>query len=268
MTNPPAILFCPADRPERYSKAAAAADSIIVDLEDAVAPDRRAEARRALVASDLDPATTIVRVNAVDTDDHALDIAALSSTSITTVMLAKTEGAAQIDALADRGYRVIALCETARGVREADAIAAHAATEALMWGAEDLIVSLGGRSSRFADGRYRDVAVAARSRILLAAGAADKLAIDAVFMDITDLDGLRAEAEDAAASGFWAKACIHPTQPPVVRSAFAPTADEVAWAQGVIAAARDEPGAFRHEGRMIDEPILAHARRLIEASEA
>lgn len=268
MTNSPAILFCPADRPERYAKAAAAADSVIVDLEDAVATDRRAEARRALVASDLDPTTTIVRVNAADTDDHALDVEALASTSITTVMLAKTESAAQIDTLADRGYRVIALCETAPGVLEADAIARHPATEALMWGAEDLLVSLGGRSSRFSDGRYRDVVVAARSRILLAAGAAGKPAIDAVFMDIADLDGLRAEAEDAAASGFWAKACIHPTQASVVRSAFAPTADDVAWARGVLAAARDEPGAFRHDGRMIDEPILAHARRLIEASEA
>ena len=90
-----------------------------------------------------------------------------------------------------------------------------------MWGAEDLVASLGGTSSRHADGSYRDVARAARANVLLAAGAAGIPAIDTVHLDIDDLDGLRAEAEDAAASGFAATACIHPSHVAVIREAYA-----------------------------------------------
>jgi citrate lyase subunit beta/citryl-CoA lyase len=131
-----------------------------------------------------------------------------------------------------------------------------------MWGAEDLMVSLGGRSSRHADGRYRDVAAHARSRVLLAAGAHARAAIDSVYLDIADLDGLRAEATDAAASGFAAKACIHPSQVEPVRTAFQPSAAELDWAARVLSVAETAAGVFAFEGRMVDEPILNQARRL------
>ena len=147
----PALLFCPADRPDRYDKAAERADAVILDLEDAVAPGDKAAAREALVGHPLDPATTIVRVNPVDTDDFSLDLAALADTGYRTVMLAKTSGAAQLARLAD--YEVIALCESAAGVVAASEIAAVPAVVALLWGAEDLVASLGGTSSRHADGR-------------------------------------------------------------------------------------------------------------------
>lgn len=262
----PALLFCPADRPDRFGKAAAAADTVILDLEDAVAPADKPRARAAIRESALDPAATIVRVNAVGTDAHALDVEAIAGTAYTTVMLAKAESAAQLDAVANAlpGVRIVALCETARGVLAAEALARHEATSALMWGAEDLIASMAGRSSRDARGRYRDVARHARASVLLAARAHGRGAIDAVHVDIGDLQGLREEAEDAAASGFTATACIHPTQAAVVRAAYAGTDDERAWAEAVLEEATRQPGVFRFRGRMIDEPVLRQARRMLE----
>jgi citrate lyase subunit beta/citryl-CoA lyase len=257
----PALLFCPADRPDRYSKAAERADAVILDLEDAVAPTDKRAAREALVAHPLDPAATIVRVNPFDTDDFELDLAALADTPYRTVMLAKATSAAQVEAL--RGFEVIALCETAAGVLAAAEIAAADHVVALMWGAEDLVASLGGSSSRHSDGTYRDVARHARSSVLLAARAHDTAAIDAVHLNIADLDGLRDEARDAAASGFAATACIHPSQVEVVRAAYAPTESEIAEARELLATAAGEKGVFSFNGRMVDEPVLRHARAVL-----
>lgn len=255
----PALLFCPGDRPERFAKAAERADAVILDLEDAVAPDAKKAAREHVAASDLDPERVIVRVNAPDTRDFSDDVAMLAQTRFRTVMVAKTEEAATLDVFGD-SYSLIALCETARGVSQAERIAAHERVVALMWGAEDLIASIGGTSSRRPDGRYRDAARYARSRVLIEAGAKGKAAIDAVHVDIDDVDGLAAESADAAASGFRATACIHPGQVATIRAAYAPDAETLAWARDVLAASADERGVFRFRGRMIDEPLLRHAR--------
>ncbi|MBO3103463.1 HpcH/HpaI aldolase/citrate lyase family protein [Cellulomonas fengjieae] len=260
----PALLFCPADRPDRYEKAAARADSVILDLEDAVAADAKAYARSALASLPLDPERTIVRVNPAP--DLAEDLRALADTAYRTVMLAKTGSAADVRALAD--YEVIALVETASGVVNVASIAAVPNVVALMWGADDLVASLGGTSSRRPSGAYRDVAVHARSAVLLAAGAAGKVAIDAVHLDIGDLDGLAAEASDAAASGFVATACIHPSQVPVVRAAYRPVEAEVERARAVLAAAVGQHGAFRWQGAMVDGPVLKHAEEVLRRAGA
>ncbi|WP_348788171.1 CoA ester lyase [Leifsonia sp. NPDC080035] len=261
----PALLFCPADRPERYAKALERADAVIIDLEDAVDPERRPAAREALAASGLDAARVIVRVNQAGTDDHAADLAALAGTAYRTVMLPKAERVDDLAALA--GFEAIALCETAAGVLAAPELARHEAVVALMWGAEDLVASLGGTSSRHADGGYRDVARHARSAVLLAAGAAGKAAIDTVHLDIGDTAGLAAEAEDAVAVGFAATACIHPSQVVVIRAAYSPTPEQLAEARALLAAADAAGGGvFRHEGRMVDGPVLAHARALVRRS--
>ena len=264
----PAIMFVPADRPDRYAKAAERADAVIIDLEDAVLPADRPAARQALVETPLDPARTIVRVNPVGTEDFAEDLEALTRTEYTTVMLAKAESAQQLDSL--HGYQVIALCETALGVREAADIAQTEPVVALMWGAEDLIASLGGLSSRFPQehdraGQYRDVARAARAQILLAAGAAGKAAVDAVHLDLADHEGLAAEAEDAVASGFAATACLHPAQVPVIRQAYRPSSGQVDWATRVLEAAASQgaAGAFSLDGRMVDEVVLQQARTVM-----
>ncbi|QNE47225.1 CoA ester lyase [Glaciihabitans sp. INWT7] len=257
----PALLFCPADRPDRFDKAAERADAVILDLEDAVAAGDKAAAREALVAHPLDAASTIVRVNSVDSGLFEDDLAALARTDYRRVMLAKTESVAQVSRL--DGFEVVALCETATGIVNVASIAAVPAVVALMWGAEDLVASLGGTSSRDEMGRYRAVAVHARSSMLLAAGAAGKVAIDSVYVDIPDLPGLEREARDARASGFSATACIHPSQVPAIRSAYLPSAEEIASATAMLAAAEGERGVFRFDGRMVDEPVLRHARSLL-----
>lgn len=255
----PAILFCPADRPDRFAKAAERADAVILDLEDAVAPADKERAREALRASDLDPARTIVRVNARGTDDHARDLEVLAGGAYRILMLPKAQDAAGLESFA-----VVALVETAAGVLAAEALAAQPHVVALMWGAEDLLASLGGTSSRGPDGRYRDVARHARARVLLAAGAHGTAAIDAVHLDIADLAGLEEEARDAAAQGFAATACIHPGQVETIRAAYRPSESEAAWARGVLAVASGRAGVFAHEGRMVDEPVLRHARRVLQ----
>lgn len=256
-----AWLFCPADRPDRFSKAAAAADVVIIDLEDGVAPPGRETARAALLAATLDPDRTVVRINPVGSPDHSRDVAALKTSQYRTVMLAKAEGAEQVASLAP--WRVIALCETPKGVLAASEMAAVDCVDMLMWGAEDLVAAIGGESSRDEQGRYRGVAQHARASVLLAAAAAGKSALDAVYLNIADLAGLSDEAVDARASGFAAKACIHPTQVEIVRRAFRPSDDRRDWAERVLIAARDQPGVFQFEGQMVDEPILRQARRIL-----
>ncbi|MBX3090850.1 MAG: CoA ester lyase [Cryobacterium sp.] len=263
---PPALLFCPADRPDRFDKAAERSPAVILDLEDAVRPADKPAARQALAAHRLDPNRTIVRVNPMGSADFHADLAALERTDYRFVMLAKAESASQLRAL--DGFAVIALCETAAGVLAAPALAAHESVVALMWGAEDLVASLGGSSSRDKSGRYRDVAINARSSVLLAAGASKKAAIDAVHLVIDDLAGLSAEAQDAAASGFASMACIHPKQVPVIVDAYRPTPEDLAWAQGVIGAAVGKHGVFAHDGQMIDEPVLRHAANIIRRADS
>ena len=257
----PAALFCPADRSARFAKAADRSDLVILDLEDGVADEDKAAARTSLRAAELDPARTVVRVNGAGTEHCRLDLDALATTPYRTVLLAKTESPDDVASLAP--LDVIALCETPRGVLAAHSIAQCPNTVALMWGAEDLLATLGGRSSRDADGEYRDVARHARAQVLLAAAAADRPAIDSVHLDIKDLDGLRRDARNAAASGFSATACIHPSQVPIVRDAYRPTPEETAWARQIIAMAANQPGVFSFEGRMVDAPVIRHAENLL-----
>jgi citrate lyase subunit beta/citryl-CoA lyase len=259
----PALLFCPADRPERYRKAFDRADAVILDLEDAVAPKDKTAARGHLIESELDPAWVIVRVNPADSDAFTADLATLSQTDYRRIMLAKAESPKRV-ARIDQRFEVVALCETAKGIAQADRLAALDNVVALMWGAEDLVASLGGTSSRKANGRYRDIARYARSRVLLAAGARGKAAIDAVHLDIGDAKGLATEAADAAASGFSATACIHPSQVAVIRDAYRPDDASVAWARRVLTVAEGERGVFSFDGRMVDEPVLRHARSVLE----
>jgi citrate lyase subunit beta/citryl-CoA lyase len=257
----PGWLFCPADRPERYAKAAAAADVVILDLEDGVAQADKATARKALRETPLDPERTVVRINAAGTEELSRDLDALADTAYWTVMLSKTESAEEVRALAPRD--VVALIETPRGAVFATEIAAAEGTVAMMWGAEDLVATLGGSSSRHADGTYRDVARHVRSAALLAASAFGRIALDAVHLDIRDIEGLRAEADDAVAVGFDGTVCIHPTQIPVVREAYRPSAEKLDWARKVLAAAKSQRGVFAFEGQMVDSPVLKHAEMML-----
>ena len=151
LQNPgPAWLFCPADRPERYQKAAAAADVVILDLEDGCAAADRPAARTALVDVQLDPARTVVRVNQFGTADQELDLEALKNTPYDTVMLPKCEAVEEISALAP--LDVIVLVESPKGALiVTDTVQVDNAV-AVMWGAEDLFAVLGGTANRYPDG--------------------------------------------------------------------------------------------------------------------
>ena len=209
--NGPGWLFCPADRPERFAKAAAAADVVILDLEDGVAAKDREAARTALIDTPLDPARTVVRINPAATAGPR----------------ARPRGAGRNrlhdgDAGQDRDPRAgprlwrrwTSSCsiETPLGALAVTELARVDNAFAVMWGAEDLFAVTGGTANRWPDGSYRDVAKHVRSQTLLAAKAYGRMALDSVYLDIKDLDGLRAETDDAVAVGFDAKVAIHPTQ--------------------------------------------------------
>ena len=268
-TPGPGWLFCPADRPDRYAKALARADVVVVDLEDAVAASAKTAARDAVrrLAADgtLDPGRTVLRVNGSGTDDHALDVGLAREVSLVRVMLAKAEDPSAVAALP---AEVVALVETPLGVVRADELAAMDNVVGLMWGADDLVAGLGGTTSRRPDGRYHDVAVHARSRSLVAAKAYGRLALDAVHMDIADLDGLRAECEDAAEVGFDATVAIHPSQVPVIRAAYRPSPEQVAWARALLEAYGEDGGVGTFEGQMVDGPVFRQAVRVLALERA
>lgn len=270
----PAILFVPADRPERYSKAYERSDAVIIDLEDAVAPNDRSSARTALAEhlARMDKPTTertIVRVNPVADPDFSEDAGLLTNTALRFVMVPKVESIGDISQAASAlpGVKLIALCESASGVIEAPQIAKHPSVAALMWGAEDLMVSTGGSASRFADGTYRDVPRFARAQVLLAAAAAGKASIDTIHTDLSPTDQFIAEAEDAVATGWTAKACIHPAQVQVIRDAYTPTEAESEYAHALLAEVKRQRGVFQFRGTMVDGPLIAHAQNVVNRAE-
>ncbi|MFT4186957.1 MAG: CoA ester lyase [Aeromicrobium sp.] len=264
-TPGPAWIFCPADRPDRYAKASAVADVVILDLEDAVAPAAKAGAREALRGLDLDPDRTVIRINDASSPEHAADVALVAELGVRRVMLAKSETPESVAVL---DHDVVLLIETPLGLENVGALAATENVVGLMWGADDLVAGLGGTASRKADGGYRDIARFARSRCLVAAKAHGLLALDAVYMDIPDTHGLAAETEDAVAVGFDAKVAIHPSQVAVIRSLYTPDAHQVAWARRLLDHVGDDRGVATFEGRMVDGPIYAQAERLLRRAAA
>ncbi len=278
------LLYVPATRPDRFDKAVAAgADAVIVDLEDAVEPSRKAEARahaaRWFGTSSGDgvaPAAAarrplrLLRVNGARTaffaDDMALADAVRGADGI---VLPKCESPADVETIA-RAFpaaRLFLLIETARGVLNAPAIAgAHGHVAALIFGAEDLTADLGVPRTR--DGNEIFVA---RSMVVLAAAAAGVQAIDAVVVDLHDADRLREDCRRGRMLGYTGKQAIHPAQIPVIHEAFMPTADEIAAARRIVdasdAAAGRGEGAFRLDDRMVDAPVVARARRVLSLSD-
>lgn len=274
----PALLFAPADRPERFAKAADRSDMVILDLEDGCRAENRTEARTNIIDCDLDPNRTIVRINPVGSPDFLDDVEAVQRSPFHQVMVPKMEDLSLFDATVSPtdvvdGWNVIALIETPKGVLNLSAIANHPNVVALFWGAEDLTAALGGTSSRYGlneaptlgggisghPGGYREVPRMVRSMVLLHAAAAGIVALDSIHADTADVDGAKAEAEDAAGSGFAATVSIHPALVPAIRQAYEPTPEQEDWARKVIAGAKENSGAFAVDGQMIDAPLLRQA---------
>lgn len=251
-------LYVPGDRPELYSKAAGSgADVVIVDLEDAVAPDRKQYARHAAVdwLRHGPPVPVEIRVNAVGTPWVVDDLEALSGVPI---RLPKVESADDVQAAADlTGAGITCLIETALGVERAFEIAsAHPRVVAIGLGEADLASDLG-----------TDELGWCQQRIVVAARAAGRPApAMSVYPDIADLDGLAASCRAGRARGFRGRAAIHPRQIPVIREAFRPSADDVADAQAVLAAYAQSGGAVTTlpDGRMVDAAMIGRAQRILD----
>ncbi len=270
------LLFVPGDRPERFPKAAATgADALILDLEDSVVPDRKPEARAAVRAWIEAPReesgpTIFVRINPIDSDEVAADLETLAGLALDGIVLPKAEGSDSVAALLDRlpgDYLVLPVAsETPAAVFQLGTFAAVAGRLAgLTWGAEDLPASVGAATAREADGSYTDPYRVVRALTLFGAHAATVPAIETVFPDFRNLDGLAGYAARGRRDGFTGMLAIHPTQVAVINDAFTPSAAEVAHAQAVVDAFAANPGAgaLQLDGKMIDAPHLKSARRLL-----
>lgn len=253
-------LFVPADRPERFAKAAASgADAVIIDLEDAVAAASK-EAARDVLAASLPAARVIIRVNAAGTPWHDGDIDLVHRLGAVGVMLPKAEDPAIIEGIAHRlrGRRpLIPLVETALGVHRAVEIAAAHGVTQLAFGPADYRNDVG-------CGDEPEALLLARSTLVLASRLAGRAApLDGPCFDFRDATRTTDEARHARMLGFGGKLSIHPDQVMWVKAAFRPTEAEIAWARRVVAA-EGSGGAANLGGTMIDAPVIARARRILE----
>jgi len=265
--QPLTYLFVPGNRPERFAKAlASGADRIILDLEDAVAPDDKAQARAAIAdwvtsvaASDV--ARLLVRINDVTSPCHLDDVSWLQHTCIRRSMLSKCESPEQVAGVLAHmppGSRVLPLIETVRGVLAASAIAQAANVSRLAFGSLDYLLDLDLPGPGFAlDAAALAIAMASRAADLPppVAGVTPELDASQVQSDLTH----------ARALGYGAKMCIHPTQVAVVRQGFTPDAPTLAWAQRVVAQWQQSNGAgvIQVDGKMVDKPVLLRAERFL-----
>ena len=272
--SPRSLLFVPGDRPERFAKAAASGvDAVILDLEDSVLPARKQAARNAVLEwlSARRECPCLVRINPLGGEYAGDDLAVALPGKPDGLVLPKAEGAASVRALRDLAGDgcppILPIAtETAAAVFELGSyrkVAAHLC--GLSWGAEDLPAAIGAASSREEDGSFAPPYEMVRSLALFAAHAAGVSAIETVYPDFRDLDGLKAYAARAARDGFTGMLAIHPDQVPVINAAFTPNAAQIAQAEAVIAAFAANPGAgvVALDGRMLDAPHLKQAHTLL-----
>lgn len=260
-------LYVPGDRPDRFDKAVATgADLVILDLEDAVAPEAKAVALAAATEWLRGRASTgrastgpfiQVRVNAGA--DHEL-VALRDTGAVVELRVPKVESAADLDRVAAIAGElpIAALVESALGVENAAAIAAHPAVAHIALGESDLVSDVGSRDAVVID--Y------ARTRLLFAARAAGLPApMLSAYPDIRDLDGLRADTERGARLGWFGRTAVHPSQLAVIAEVFAPSAVDIAWARAVLAAVEGGGVATLRSGEMVDPAMLGRARGILAA---
>ena len=276
------LLFSPADRPELLRKGPdSGADIVCSDLEDAVAPERKPEARDGLVELLSDPAfdpdcEVCVRINseraAAEADLEVL-LGADADLRLDSLMLPKAESAADVEWVVEEMDRwdadlpLLAICESAAGVLHAEEIAAHEAADALLFGAEDLSADIG--ATRTPEGTE---VLHAREHVVLAAAAAGVDAIDTLVTDFEAEDHLAEDTRFGLELGYDGKMCIHPAQIPVVNEAFTPDAERIEWAHRILEAAAEAEaegrGVFRVDGEMVDAPLVTQAERVRDRAEA
>ena len=286
------LLFVPADDARKLDKAmASGADAVIVDLEDSISAQGKADARVSAAAfiGNAGKAThrprLLVRINGLATGLADADLDAVVPARPDAIMLPKAEGGADIvraDAklaareaiagLPDGCIKIVAIAtETATALFLAGTYGgASARLEGLTWGAEDLSAELGAETNRDSNGDFLDPYRLARALCLAGAAAARVQAIDTVTVDFRNVAALRRESEEARRDGFTGKMAIHPAQVPIINEVFTPSAAAVAQARAVIAAFEAQPnkGTVGIDGLMYDRPHLDRARQLLARAEA
>lgn len=259
------LLFVPGARPDRFEKACASgADLVCIDLEDAVAPAGKDAARAATInfLGTYTKRSCLVglRVNAVGSAAAARDLAALiGAKGVDFVMVPKPTGAGDIDVVYD-AYgkpRIIPVLESARAIQRVDEIAAHPAVIAAIYGAIDLSADIGATLEW-------DAHLYGRSRCAIAFAAERKVLFDVPYLDVEDEAGIVASTKRARALGIHARSAIHPRQLAGIRAALAPSAEEVAYAERVVAAFEAaEEGVALLDGKLIELPVIKSAQRVL-----
>jgi citrate lyase subunit beta/citryl-CoA lyase len=286
------LLFVPADDARKREKAMTVdADAVILDLEDAIARERKAQAR-VEAAGFLAQAVALparpklfVRINALDSGHADADIEAVVRAKPDGIVLPKADGGAS----AIHADAKLAVAEARAGIAEGHVKILAQAIEtaaglflmgtfrnasprlvALSWGPEDLAAQLGASANRESDGALTAPYRLARSLCLFGAAAADVAAVETVYVDYRDSDGLRRDTETARRDGFTARLAIHPAQVPIINAVFTPSAEAIAQAQRVVEAfaAAEGAGTVGLDGKMLDRPHLLRAQALLARIQA
>jgi citrate lyase beta subunit len=260
-------------------------DCICMDMEDGVAVSRKSEARaiiaQAMKELDFGGSERCIRINSVGSGLESYDLVAALAANPDTIVVPKVEFADQVKWASDHiesyelssgqkvgSVRLLVGVETAKGIMNLRKIAeSDRRLEAIIFGAEDYAASIGARRTKEA----MEV-LYARQAVVTACVANDLQAIDMVYIDFRDLEGLRLEAGQGTGWGFSGKQVIHPNQVPVVQEAFTPSAEEIDYAKRVVdtfeASQREGRGAYALDGKMIDMPLLKNARKVLERAHA
>jgi citrate lyase subunit beta-like protein len=281
-----ALLYMPGDDRRKIEKATTlGVDCVCMDMEDGVAITHKSEARAVIAQAmkDLDfgKAERCIRINSVGSGFEKYDLAAAVATNPDAVVVPKIETAQQLRSISEYiemyelasrmeigTIRMLVGVETARGVLNLKEIAeADRRLEAIIFGAEDYAASIGAtRTKESTEVLY------ARSAVVTACAANELQAIDMVYIDFRDAEGLRAEADQGAQIGFSGKQIIHPNQVAPVQQAFTPSDEAIEYAQRVVtafaASQKEGRGAFALDGKMIDMPLLKNAQKVLDRAKA
>jgi citrate lyase beta subunit len=260
-------------------------DCICMDMEDGVAVNRKAEAReviaRAMKELDFGTSERCIRINSIGSGFEKEDLASALAARPDSIVVPKIETAEQVqwvsgqiesyelaNGLAIGGIRLLIGVETAKGILNLKEIAeADKRLEAVIFGAEDYAASVGARRTKEAT-----EVLYARSAVVAACAANDLQAIDMVYIDFHDIEGLRREAEQGAGFGFSGKQVIHPNQVSVVQEAFTPSEEAIAYAKRIVesfeSSQKEGKGAYALDGKMIDMPLLKNAQKVLDRARA
>ncbi|GGB81841.1 CoA ester lyase [Marinobacterium zhoushanense] len=260
------VLFVPASRPERFSKAlSCGADVVVIDLEDAVAPAEKAAAREALkqyLEINIE-AAVIVRINAASTEHFTYDLELCRQLpGVKAIMLAKAQSAEILQVAAETGKPIWPLVETALGVTELPKMARVKGVERFCLGALDLGVDIGIKPDTIGAQVVLD---RVRCDLLLQSNVAGLAPpIETVFPSIDNEVAIEQFAQRASEMGFAGMLCIHPRQLSPVHQGFSPDEAEIDWARRVLVAAESAEAAFQVDGKMVDAPVIRRACEILK----